>query len=64
MDYKVESVARAFYHAEDNALNWESEPEILKEEFRKYAREAIALLAQAGGAGWNEVGAVEFSYAA
>ncbi len=45
MDHKIEYVARAFYNAEDDAQSWEHEPEILKEEFRRYAREAIAMLA-------------------
>lgn len=44
MDQKIENVARAFYEAEDDAHAWEREPEILKEEFRRLAREAIALL--------------------
>ena len=44
MDQEVEFVARALYEAEDDALLWEAEPEILKEEFRCYARAAIALL--------------------
>ncbi len=45
---QVERVARAFYDAEEDAFLWESEPEILKEEFRQYAREAIALLERRG----------------
>lgn len=44
MDQEVEYVARALYEAEDDALIWETEPEILKEEFRRYARAAIAML--------------------
>lgn len=44
MNQEVEYVARALYEAEDDALIWEAEPEILKEEFRRYARAAIALL--------------------
>jgi mRNA deadenylase 3'-5' endonuclease subunit Ccr4 len=44
MDQEVEYVARALYEAEDDALIWEAEPEILKEEFRRYARAAIAML--------------------
>ncbi|SCY58499.1 hypothetical protein [Microvirga guangxiensis] len=44
MDLEVEYVARALYEAEDNALLWEAEPEIVKEEFRDYARTAIAML--------------------
>jgi len=44
MNQEVEYVARALYEAEDDALIWEFEPEILKEEFRRYARAAIAML--------------------
>lgn len=43
---EVDRVARAFYDADDDAHAWESEPEILKDEFREYARRAIALLEQ------------------
>ncbi|WP_153885370.1 hypothetical protein [Microvirga tunisiensis] len=43
---QVEHVARAFYDAQEEAPDWESEPEFLKEEFREYARDALALLAQ------------------
>ena len=46
MNTEVEFVARAMYDAEDDAQVWDREPEILKEEFRRYAREAIALLEQ------------------
>ena len=44
MDQEVEYVARALYEAEDDALLWDAEPEILKEEFRRYAQAAIAML--------------------
>jgi hypothetical protein len=44
MDYEVENVARAFYYAEGDLQVWENEAEILKEEFRLYARMAIAAL--------------------
>jgi len=44
MDQEVEFVARALYEAEDDAMLWDAEPEILKEEFRRYARAAIAML--------------------
>ena len=43
---QVERVARAFYQAQEEVPDWESEPEFLKEEFRDYARVAIALLEQ------------------
>lgn len=42
----VEHVARAFYEAEGDGPSWDSEPEILKEEFRRLARGAMALLRQ------------------
>ena len=45
MNQQIEFVARALYEAEDDAMAWEAEPEILKEEFRQYARAAMALLA-------------------
>ena len=45
MNQQIEFVARALYEAEDDAMAWEVEPEILKEEFRHYARSALALLA-------------------
>jgi hypothetical protein len=45
---QVEDVARAFYDAQEEAPDWDSEPEFLKEEFRQYARDAIALLEQHG----------------
>lgn len=44
MDQEVEFVARALYEAEDDALLWDAESEVLKEEFRCYARAAIAML--------------------
>jgi hypothetical protein len=44
MDYEVENVARAFYYAEEDLQVWENEAEILKEEFRLYARMAISAL--------------------
>jgi len=44
MDQEVEYVARALYEAEDDALLWDAEPEVLKEEFRRYARIAIAMI--------------------
>jgi hypothetical protein len=48
MDYlqQVERVARVFYDAQREAPDWNSEPEFLKEEFRQYARDAIARLEQ------------------
>jgi hypothetical protein len=43
---QVEHVARVFYDAQEEAPDWNSEPEFLKEEFRQYARDAIDLLEQ------------------
>ena len=40
----VEFVAKAFYELQEEARGWEREPEILKEPFRRYARDAIAHL--------------------
>jgi hypothetical protein len=40
----VETVARAFYDAEGEGHSWDHEPEILKEEFRRLASNAIATL--------------------
>jgi hypothetical protein len=63
MNTEVEFVARALYDAEDDAQCWDREPEILKEEFRRYARQAITLLEQEYA---NELQEKEFqiSYAA
>jgi len=61
MNTEVEFVARAMYNAEDDAQVWDREPEILKEEFRRYAREAIALLEQEYGLQEKEY---QISYAA
>jgi hypothetical protein len=49
MENEIEIVARALYAAEDDAQVWEREPEILKEEFRCYARTALRLLAEHRG---------------
>ncbi|MBM6583657.1 hypothetical protein ILT44_25995 [Microvirga sp. BT689] len=43
---QIEHVARTFYDAQEEVPDWEREPEFLKEEFRQYARDAIALLGQ------------------
>ena len=42
----VENIAHAFYDAEGEGSSWAHEPEILKEEFRRLACEAISLLGQ------------------
>jgi predicted DNA-binding protein (UPF0278 family) len=44
MDYQVELVARAFYDAEYEDFLWDGEAEIIKQEYREYARNAISLL--------------------
>jgi hypothetical protein len=44
MDYQVELVARAFYDAEHEGSSWDCESEVLRREFRGYARNAIDLL--------------------
>jgi hypothetical protein len=63
MNTEVEFVARAMYNAEDDAQVWDREPEILKEEFRRYARQAIALLEQEYADGLSEK-EFQISYAA
>ena len=40
---QVEHVARAFYDAENDGQSWDNALEIIKDEFRLYAHEAIAL---------------------
>jgi len=44
MDYQVELVARAFFEAEHEDFFWDSEAELVRDEFREYARNAISLL--------------------
>ena len=44
MDYKVELVAQAFYEADQDGCLWDNEPAVLKDQFRKFARNAINLL--------------------
>jgi len=46
MNIAIEHVARAFHAVQEDAIAWENEPEILKEEFRNYAREALELFAE------------------
>ena len=43
---QVEHVARAFYEEQEEAPDWDNEADIIKDEFREYARDAIALLEQ------------------
>jgi hypothetical protein len=40
----VEFVAKAFYDLQEDARGWDREPEVLRESFRRYARDAIALI--------------------
>jgi hypothetical protein len=49
MDHRrqqVERVARAFYGAQEEALDWDRASEFAREELHQYARDAIALLEQ------------------
>ncbi len=46
MNIEIEYIARAFYDAHEDAQLWDCEPEIIKDEFRSFAREALHLLAQ------------------
>jgi mRNA deadenylase 3'-5' endonuclease subunit Ccr4 len=49
MDHRrqqVERVARAFYGAQEETLDWDRASEFVREEFRQYARDAIAFLEQ------------------
>ena len=46
LQQQVEHVARAFYDAQEETSDWDNEPEFLKDQFREYARDAIALVEQ------------------
>src|SRR4051812_44236388 len=46
MEAEIEFVARALYTAEDDAQDWDRESNIIKDEFRLYARAALELLAE------------------
>lgn len=46
MIYQLECVAQAFYDTVHEGRQWDDELEIIKEEFRLFARDAIALLHQ------------------
>jgi hypothetical protein len=41
---EIEAVAQAFYYVLDGARDWEREPEVLKEQFRRDARAAVKAL--------------------
>jgi len=45
MEAEIEFVARALYHADDDAKIWDRESDIVKDEFRRYAELALELLA-------------------
>ena len=64
MEGEIEAVAYALYSAEDNAQVWACEPETVKDEFREYARAALALLAQHRRQERYDRQAVAFPYAA
>lgn len=64
MNQQIEFVARALYEAEDDAMAWEAEPEILKDEFRRYARAALALMAAEDKQPTAKVESRDFPYAA
>jgi hypothetical protein len=42
-DEKIEAIASSFYAVEYNSHSWSCAPEVIKDEFRLYARSAIAL---------------------
>jgi hypothetical protein len=42
----IDCLARALYAAEHEDLDWNCAPEIVQEEFRHYARTALAMLAR------------------
>lgn len=42
-DAKIEAVASSFYAVEFDSHSWNSAPEFLKDQFRIYAKTAIAL---------------------
>jgi len=46
MGYQIEHVARTFYDAVHDSKVWDLEFEIIRNEFRLYARDAIDLLQQ------------------
>jgi hypothetical protein len=46
---KIEAVASSFYAVEFDSHSWNSAPEFIKEQFRFYARSAIALCKQDHG---------------
>jgi hypothetical protein len=43
---QVERITRAFHGGQEDALDWDNAPELVKEKIRQCARDAIALLEQ------------------
>ena len=64
MDTEIDLVARAFYAAEHDERAWDREAEIVREEFRQYARAALALLTQQRTREPSERNVCIFPYAA
>ena len=64
MNFEIDCVARAFYAAEHDELAWDRETEAVREEFRQYARAALALLAQQHNQERSEPETCVFPYAA
>ena len=64
MNSEIEYVARAFYDAHEDAQLWDHEPEIIKDEFRAFAREAIRILSEQEAGKVLAADAGEFSEAA
>lgn len=66
MTSEIEHVARAFYDAHEDAQSWDHEPEIIREEYRSFAREAVRLLAEheAGKALEGDAASSDYSEAA
>ena len=64
MEFQIEAVARALHAAEENALIWDRECEIVKEDFRDLARIALAMLAEHRGQERSDLQAFAFPYAA
>ena len=64
MDCEIESVARALHSAEEDTQLWEREPDIVKEEFRFYARAALEMLVQHRRKQAAEAEPISFPYAA
>ncbi|KLK93156.1 hypothetical protein AA309_10180 [Microvirga vignae] len=44
LDQQIEHVARAFYGVDNDEQTWDRAPDDLKEEFRRFANDAIAMV--------------------